>query len=381
MKDPAAPADLELICITEESGFKALVTDWNRLAQATDASSVFLRHEWFEAAWAWLKQDCELFVLCVCRNGAILGICPLVQRRFKYRSIPVRAIEFLSIPDTQVCDILAYTEHRDDVVVVLASHLCSIAHEWDVIALDKLPQSRTQELLQAAMADHGVGTIREAGGADSMVSLHGTWNDYYARRSRRLKKGNNLAANKLLRTCRNIDLRWVRCETAADAGRALDTAIAISADSWKKTTGLSLDSPGPNAFIKLLTQHARQEDWLSLWILELDSIPVAMEYQLLYRGHVHALRADFRNTHYDLSPGTYLNWKLLERLFGADLIAYHMGVGENPYKRRWAEEFSERWRLMIFGKTMRGRLLRGLKTQLTPAMSRLRELIARSRTG
>jgi CelD/BcsL family acetyltransferase involved in cellulose biosynthesis len=381
MENQTLSKDLELTCVTNEEGFKALAPDWNRLAEAIGANSVFLRHEWFEAAWAWLKQDCKLLVLCVQRNGAVLGICPLVQRRSKYRWIPVRAIEFLSIPDTQVCDILACPEHLDEVVAAFVSHLCSIAHEWDVIVLDKLPQSPTQEQLQVAMADHGVGSIREEGGVDSIVALHGTWNDYYARRSRRLKKGNNLVANKLLRTHRNINLRWVRGESAADAERALDTAIAISADSWKKTTGLSLDHPGPNAFIKALTLHAQQQGWLSLWILELDSIPVAMEYQLIYGGHVHALRADFRNIYHDLSPGTYLNWKLLEQLFAAGFIAYHMGVGENPYKRRWAQESSERLRLIMFGRTIRGRLLRGVKTQVPRAITRLRGLMGRSHGG
>jgi CelD/BcsL family acetyltransferase involved in cellulose biosynthesis len=130
-----------------------------------------------------------------------------------------------------------------------------------------------------------------------------------------------------------------------------------------------------------LTQHAQQRQWLSLWILELDSIPVAMEYQLIYGGHVYALRADFRSAYHDLSPGTYLNWKLLERLFATDLTAYHMGIGENPYKLRWTEEFHEHWRLLIFGKTMRGRLLRAAKTHLKPGMRRLRDLIAGQRSG
>jgi CelD/BcsL family acetyltransferase involved in cellulose biosynthesis len=382
MEDQTLPKDLELTCVTNEGRFKALAVEWNRLADAADASSVFLRHEWFEAVWSWLKQDCELLVLCVRRNGILLGICPLVRRQRKRRSLPVRAIEFLSVSDTQACDILADPEYYDEVVTTIASHFSANVKPWDLIVLDKLPErSLTPQRLQAAMVKCGMGSVLETSGADSIVPLQGTWDDYYMRRSRRLKKGNNLVANTLRRAHATVNLRWVRGKTTADAERALAAAIAISADSWKKTTGFSLDSPGPNAFIRLLTQHAQQKGWLSLWILELDSIPVAMEYQLIYRGHVHALRADFRNTHHNLSPGTYLNWKLLERLFASDLIAYHMGVGDNPYKGRWAEAFSTRSRLMVFGRTMRGRLLRQAETRLRPVVRHLCNRISPSRIG
>ena len=66
--------------------------------------------------------------------------------------------------------------------------------------------------------------------------------------------------------------------------------------------------------------------------------PVAMEYQLVDNGNVHALRSDFDQSCEDLSPGSYLFRHLLESSFGGGLTRYYMGPGDNPYKLRWTDQ-------------------------------------------
>ena len=58
-------------------------------------------------------------------------------------------------------------------------------------------------------------------------------------------------------------------------------APSLSRRSWKHRTWNSLDHPGPGAFIQTLTGHASRRGWLSLWLLDIYSKPVAMEYQLV----------------------------------------------------------------------------------------------------
>lgn len=82
-----------------------------------------------------------------------------------------------------------------------------------------------------------------------------------------------------------------------------------------------------------------------------------MEYQLAYAGRVHALRADFDKQFGALSPGTYLNVKLLERLCGHSLTRYLMGPGNNPYKKRWSETVEPLQQIRIFSPSLRGRVL------------------------
>ena len=96
-----------------------------------------------------------------------------------------------------------------------------------------------------------------------------------------------------------------------------------------------------------------------------------MEYQLTYNGIVSALRADYDSSFDDLSPGTYLNWKLTERLFSAGLQRYDMGPGDIPYKRRWAEQHQELYRIKVYNRTLRGTALEIIENTLRPTLKRL----------
>ena len=92
---------IECLCIKDEAGFQGLADEWNRLAARTDPRSVFFRHEWFDAAWRWLNDTCDLCIVCIRRDGGLIGICPLVLRRATLSRIAVTVLEFLAVPDTQ----------------------------------------------------------------------------------------------------------------------------------------------------------------------------------------------------------------------------------------------------------------------------------------
>ncbi len=361
-------SDVSVTVVTSDAGFAELGERWNTLADVSETGTVFLRHEWFDAAWGWLADTHERFVLLVERGGEALGIWPLMKSRRKYRRLDVNAIEFMGVPDTQVCDVLCAPADHETVVDALLDYLSGHSHDWDVCEFEKLPaDSRTATLLERGRGGRAAFDV-SADGSNPQVSLGGTWQDYYATRSRRLKKGNNLVANRLKKQYDDINIRWVRADDADERGvsQALQSAIDLSSLSWKRETGNSLDNSGPNAFIRKLTSHALAQGWLSLWILELDGKPAAMEYQLAFRGDIHALRGDFDDGLANLSPGTFLNWRILERLFDENERCYHMGPGDNSYKLRWAEQSPELCRAVAYSRSLRGRAMSIAERSLRP---------------
>ena len=87
---------------------------------------------------------------------------------------------------------------------------------------------------------------------------------------------------------------------------------------------------------------------------------------------VHALRADFDEACAQLSPGTYLNWKILETLFGAGLSRYYMGPGENAYKLRWSITGDPLITAHSYSPSLRGRTLSIWDLDLKPRLRRIR---------
>jgi CelD/BcsL family acetyltransferase involved in cellulose biosynthesis len=365
---------VKISSVINEAQFLSLQDQWNSLADECETDSVFLRHEWFDAAWQWLKRDNKLLILSVVRNDEPIGFWPLVKHRKKFRKTTLRTIEFITIPDTQVCDVICSPENKEIVVDALTNYLGANWRTWDLCNLEKLPSnSKTAHYLQTSKNDSKLSFDVEQTGDNPLVTLTGVWSEYYARRSKRLRKGNNLVANRLKKQFRDVRVCWYRAKDMSQEcmTQTLGTVIDISSRSWKSEIGKSLECAGPGAFIKRLTAHAYKHDWLSIWTLELDGRPAAMEYQLSYAGHVHALRGDFDLELSDQSPGTYLNWKLLEELFGEELLRYHMGPGNNAYKMRWADESSHLCKATAFSASPRGRIMSVVERKLHPFAKKL----------
>ena len=358
----------------DPDAFHSLAQIWNALAERADPDNVFLRHEWFTAAWQWLRTETELRLLGFRRDDRLVGIVPLVRSKTR----GTRLVSFMTVPDTQSCALIVPADELPPVTLALAATLRTQLTDWDELQLSHLDHSSPAvRALHEAFAQHGIHTLERAQGINPCVRLDGGWEAYYARRSRRLKKGNNLIANILARQTQHVELHQIGADQTLDdhaVTQLLDTTMQLSANSWKRNTGLTLDQSGPQAFIRKLTTAANQQGWLSVWLLSIDGEAVAMEYQLRYRGQVHALRADYHADFAELSPGSYLNWKMLEQLFTRDDRCYWMGPGNNAYKQRWAEGGQTQISFVAFNTTLRGRWLAWRESILRPLYRRLRAL-------
>jgi len=371
--------------ITEESEFLARRDLWNDVASSARGHAVFLRHEWFDAAWEWRKNEqCSLRIAFVSRDDEVIGICPLLLHRTRGHGLPVRKLEFLSVPDTQFCDIVCAEPDGPDVCGAIAAALGERAWEWDVLDLRHLPQNAVARAL-ASDACSEPRFEESAWDNNLLIDLEESWEDFYGRRGRSLKKGNNLAANRL-RRAGHLELHWTRGagEPRDRVDALLEEFVALSSKSWKAETGLTLENPGPGAFIRRLTRHALEQGWLSMWDLRLNGKLVAMEYQLLSNGEVFALRADFDQSLETSSPGSYLSWQLLQALFGGGLKRYWLGPGVNPYKARWTDRGEPLFRIAAYSPTARGRMLDWNERLVRAAknvLARLRTPASRERTG
>lgn len=374
------PGHLAVRVVTDPVQFAAMRPAWNAIDAASPCPRLFLQHEWFDAAWQWRRQVAQLHLMCLLRDDELVAVLPLVREEVERRGHRIRELSFLTVPDTQACDLIVAAVERGAAVKALTAELLRRKSEWDVVRLGYLPPgSIVATSLREAFAKRGVATRLDQGGGNAYVRLDSSWDVYYAGRSRSLKKANNLAANRL-KKAGELRIDWLEPRSGGPHGldETLDLVIAISAASWKRHTGNSLDNPGPSGFIRRLSTLAQERGWLSVWTLTLDGRPLAMEYQLVADGRVFALRSDFDAAFDELSPGSHLNRHLLERLFGRGLSRYCMGPGDNAYKQRWADGSEPVSELSAYGRTITGRWLGLWETRLKPVARRLRDRLSRA---
>jgi CelD/BcsL family acetyltransferase involved in cellulose biosynthesis len=340
-----------------ESEFARLQEPWNALVSRSKAPG-FLRHEWLTAAWAWCRlSKREMWILCIYEGTVLVGALPML-RPFRMPSGEQR-LQFLDVPDAQWCDALIDPALGHDVADSMIAGLLDATHRWDVLRLQRLPSnSMVERWLLPALAARGLQARFETVAVNRSVDLRATWQDYHSSLSRRTKKAYNLSSNRIARAG-GARVEWITADncTLENAQSLLDAVTSISSQSWKRATGSSLDCEGPTHFFGSLTASACREGWLSVFILRIGDEAAAMEYQLNFDGCVYALRADYKESFAALSPGTYLNFHLLKRLFESGTFrAYYMGTGLNPYKARWSPEGEKVHAMTLFAPTVRGRV-------------------------
>jgi len=364
---------------TTEVAFSELEAPWGALVSRLSAPSVFLSPEWFNAAWLWRRDTSTLALLSAQSEGQLVGVIPLVEARRASRTGPRRVLEFLTVPDTQFCDVVSDAEFSESVIEAFADWLVASPRRWDVLDLGFLPEdSLVKRHLGPALARRGRPVRFEHDGSNPYLDLDEPWEQYYAGRSRSLKKANNLASNRIGKAgAVTIDRYRPDGLEAHELDSWLRTLVSVSARSWKRESGNSLDNAGPQAFIRRLSELAARKGWLSLWILSLDGKPLAMEYQLIFNGNVHALRADFDADYGEISPGSHLYRVLLEALYSQALARYYMGPGDNPYKLRWTDKSVPLSRFTAYSGSPRGWVASVFDDRLVPIARAVRGRLRR----
>jgi CelD/BcsL family acetyltransferase involved in cellulose biosynthesis len=354
-------------------GFQGLRATWTALAAESARTSPFFSHDWFACCWVGVSSRHRPEILVVEYGGQPVAVVPLMcSAERRPRRLPTRVLGFLEAPDTPVVDVLAAGEIGPVVDAVLRS--LRDRRDWDIVRLRKVVDtSATLKALEGEPRP-GMPVERVATTISPLVTLAGTWDDYFrTQKSQRFRK-----------TCRNVESRLRRAgEVTVEEHRALDPdgpvyaeVMEVSRQSWKGARGLAIATmEGMPRFFRELTLRASANGWLHVWILRLDGRAVATEYQLVAEGRVNALRADFDPAFSELSPGAYLNHQILQQLFErGDCHEYDMGPGDNEYKLRWATGQRELATARLFSPSAYGRALHVFETRVGPLVRDLRDV-------
>jgi CelD/BcsL family acetyltransferase involved in cellulose biosynthesis len=351
--------------------FEALAPVWNAVATESGQTSPFVSHEWLGCCWrAAVVAHRRPEVLLVEDSAGPVAVVPLVHWTGALHGLPVRFVGMLDAPDTAFADWIIVGRPEPVIEAVMTD--LSARGDWDVLALKGLP---TSSLTLKALQSWLPGRYRwqpTPSLRSPYLNTTGTWEEFWTGTSQRFKKTVRNVRNRLAKTG-TVSVEEHRA--VAPGSAVFADLLAVSARSWKAQRALAIaNMPGMAQFFRELTVHASARGWLRLWIMRLDGLPVATEYQLEADGRVHALRADIDSAvPDDLSPGTYLSTEIVRALFGRETAyEYDMGPGDNEYKSRWACASHELGCLRVFRPGTYGTLLYTVESGALAAARRFR---------
>lgn len=133
---------------------------------------------------------------------------------------------------------------------------------------------------------------------------------------------------------------------------------AIEQQSWKEESGTSITAQDKQRdFYEAMARHATRDGTFSAHVLLLDDKPLAYILGLVSGdGSFLDLKESFVQSHSKYSPAHVLKRFAFPALIAKGVRIYDfMGVCE-PYKMRWTDKVYQRHTIVIYNKTLRGRL-------------------------
>lgn len=323
---------------------------WNWLLPQTPRATFFHTFDWLETYWQHFGQGQKLRVLVVHSHGKPVGIVPLCVRTARYRVGRVRTLNF---PLSDWGNWYSAIGPNQAAVMMLAmQHVRRSRRDWDMITLDwNGPVAGDRGRPGRAMRVAGLAARKEICRESSIVRFSGTWEEYLAARSAKVR---HEVRRKLRRVLERNDVQFVRHRPApASCGDGdprwdlFDMCQQVAAESWQAGVddGNTLSSPPVRNFLRDAHSQAARLGMVDMNLLLVGGEPAAFAYNYHYDGRLFGVRIGYAPRFRSLGVGIALLLRTIQDSFDRDDTLLDLGGGETPFKKTVRTEVALGYRL------------------------------------
>ncbi len=343
----------------------SLREEWRALQQTAGARSFFLSPDWFLLCARHLAPNQRMLILCLRRDGRLVGVAPMMSERARLRRLPVTRIRFLENHLTPFADsILAEPEEG---MAAILGYFRETRRDWDVLSLSRLREDSPHLKLLDDLLRRNRRTFRTSVVSRTpFLRIERTWEEFYQSKSQKFRKTRRSITNKVERLG---PLTVELVSRPEDTQRGLEQWLELSRRSRIRKHGTDLLTPEfERAFFIGLSELAGQAGAMRLWLLKKENELLAAEYHIDDRGVEYGLRSCYDETYSSSSPGAYLDLYIVRHLFENGASIYDMGPGLVEYKRAWTDSLYQCYGVDVFNRSFYAGLLGRLETRWIPAI-------------
>lgn len=350
----------EINSIEELAGYRLL---WNSLLAETREASFFQSLDWLEVYWRHFGADQKLRVLIVSSGGKPIGILPLVVRKDSTR---VGTVRVLTYPLSDWGSF--YGPIGPNPTATLLAGMSYISHgtrDWDVAEIRWVNNERCDfRRTEQAMKSAGIEGRKELWRQTGMIDMDGTWDDYFASRSRSCRRKVRLMQRKLAErgTVEFIRYRPQGTANGDDDPRwdLYEMCEQIAERSWQgsSTTGTTITHASIRDFLRDMHVRACHAGAADLCLLLVDGRPVAFWYGYHYQGYVCGLRMGFDPEFADQGVGNVMICAVIKDSFERGDRTIDFGSDYLECKRRWVTSIAGSYRYCHYSGLGKAQLLR-----------------------
>jgi CelD/BcsL family acetyltransferase involved in cellulose biosynthesis len=310
---------------------QSLAPEWDALAVA--GSLPLCAPGWMLSWWRRLAPPAsELRVIAVRDGGALVALAPwFVQVGAGGRT----DVRFLGAELSDRVDVLCASGREREVAPALRQALAQLRPRPDVIAFEAVPIA-SQWTRRLAGGLHGrmrFARYRNSAYPAPAVTLSaGAPGEWLAGRSSNFR-------SQMGRMRRRLEQRGGAVRQIvepAEVEGAVGALLELNAGRWE---GRGVSNLAREGVAEMLREAARTlgPDRLRLWAVELDGEPISVQLFLAAGAEIKYWNGGWSEAHADLKPSMLTILAALEDAIARGQSRLDLGVGEHPYKLRFAD--------------------------------------------
>lgn len=302
------------------------------------------------------------------KDGRLIGAAPLMLTKDKMRGFPINKIAFMGESSWTTGDFLT-TEQKEKALEKIIEYLLGI--NWDMMDLQNVPEeSENIRIMAEILKTKGINHLTIPASSSPYLIADTSWESFYNQRSIRFKKA---MRNKINKINKSGTIKIQKYSAPEEVRHVLPIIFEIGLKGWKHKINNAISSTEENKkFYTQLSEAMSSMGWLNVWLLSLNEKPIAFEYHISYKNTIHGLIADYDEDYRELSPGSILDFNIMQHVFQNEKCEYDLGSGNSFYKMNWTEKAKKYQNIYFYKNNFYGNFLTFLEKRIVPVFKLLR---------
>ena len=328
---------LKICEINTKQEFYELKKHWDEALTKSIENHIFLTWEKMAPSVNHLDKNSTIKILCATENEKIVAIAPfrLTHKGLK-GPLGYGIIEPLTNGETDYADFII-TERQEECLNEFFEYLCH-QKNWDFMYLPDFPQTsptlKTIKTIKLPTLEIQKGEICP------YIALPDSNEKLHQNIDKKLEKKLKKSLTKLEQEKGKVKLKEYR--EIGSLEKAIDILIDLHQKRWvsKGISGRFMNEKAQEITYQT-AKYFDQNNWLRLYFLTVNDIPVAVELNLEYKGKMYCHLKGFDPDYYRYRVGSLLTLKVLEQCIDRGITEFDFMQGNEAYKFEWTDKYRQ----------------------------------------
>ncbi len=330
--------------------FEQLETVWDQLLDQSEHPNIFQTFDWLHTWWQVFGEEHQLYLLTFRESDKIVGLAPLMISGSRMGIRRRRTVRFIGTPEMDYGNFIG--PDPEGIASSVVEYLTNHSSDWTDIDLTQISE-------RTSTADHLASSLRKERLPFRVLPIE-TCSAYIFEGTESERAEFNPRKNKGLKSSMNFfnrteELVLEDVRDKSETKQLLPVLFQYHANRWNETPSPSFFlEPRYRAFYLALADRLTQKGYTSMLALKQGQLPLAYQFNFIYRHTVYMYTLTHNVFHHKRAPGAIINYMAQRHYVRENFAELDFLRGAQSHKTGLTNQTKYNYQVRVY----RGRLRR-----------------------